>query len=102
MECASACTLTCSNYNTPQACPDVCIVNGCQCPYGTVIDEVTNSCIPPSECSPGTGTGVYCVNNHDEMCALLQLLHLQLLMKHVCMKCIVSFVILTFNVIQVT
>ena len=44
--------------NTPQVCPLVCVVNGCECPAGTVINEETNSCVPPSDC-PGTGTVCY-------------------------------------------
>ena len=58
MQCASPCDLTCLNMNSPPPCPAICVINGCQCPHGTVIDDLTNSCIPPSECPPGTGTGV--------------------------------------------
>jgi len=57
-ECASVCNITCANMNTPQVCPLVCVVNGCECPAGTVINEETNSCVPPSDC-PGTGTVCY-------------------------------------------
>ena len=39
-ECAShpGCHQTC-NSTGPVACPAICIVNGCECPNGTVIDE---------------------------------------------------------------
>ncbi|XP_065920034.1 kielin/chordin-like protein [Dysidea avara] len=56
MQCASPCDLTCLNMNSPPPCPAICVINGCQCPHGTVIDDLTNSCIPPSECPPGTAT----------------------------------------------
>ena len=51
-ECAShpSCHHTCNNTNDPLPCPRVCIVNGCECPNGTVIDEDTNECVAPSEC----------------------------------------------------
>ena len=53
-ECASHpdCHRTC-NTTGPVACPRVCIVYGCECPNGTVIDEDTNACVTPNEC---TGT----------------------------------------------
>ena len=54
-ECASlsSCHLTCDNRNTTQICPLVCVINGCECPAGTVIDEDKNECVDPTEC-PGT------------------------------------------------
>ena len=50
-ECAShpGCHQTC-NTTEPVACPAVCIVNGCECPDGTVIDEDKNKCVTPREC----------------------------------------------------
>ena len=53
--CASACNTTCANMNMLLACPAVCVVNGCQCPYGTVIDEQSNTCVAPTVC-PSTGS----------------------------------------------
>jgi len=56
MECASHpdCTKTCINKNFgPIICPEVCIINGCVCPNGTVVDEAKNECVASSEC-PGT------------------------------------------------
>ena len=49
--CAShpRCHRTCNNIG-PIACPRVCIINGCECPLGTVIDEATNKCVRPKEC----------------------------------------------------
>ena len=51
-ECAShpSCHRTC-NTTGPVACPRVCIVNGCECPRRQVIDEDTNQCVAPSECT---------------------------------------------------
>ena len=51
-ECAShpGCHQTC-NTTGSVACPAVCIVNGCECPNGTVIDEDKNECVAPSECT---------------------------------------------------
>ena len=50
-ECASHpdCHQTC-NTTGSVVCPRVCIVNGCECPDGTVIDEDKNECVPPSNC----------------------------------------------------
>ena len=50
-ECAShpSCHRTCTSTG-PMACPAICIVNGCECPSGTVIDEAINECVPRREC----------------------------------------------------
>ena len=50
-QCAShpSCHQTCDG-DAPLACPLICIVNGCECPTGTVIDEAKNECVAPSEC----------------------------------------------------
>ena len=52
-ECAShpSCHQTCSRCNSI-ICPAVCIVNGCECPNGTIINEEINECVTPREC-PG-------------------------------------------------
>ena len=52
-ECAAHpdCHRTCNNTHDPTiVCPLVCIVNGCECPEGTVIDEARNECVTPKEC----------------------------------------------------
>ena len=51
MECASppSCHRAC-NRTGPIACPAICIVNGCQCPPGTVIDWDKNECVLPRQC----------------------------------------------------
>ena len=53
-ECAShpACHRTCDNL-VGGPCPLICIINGCECPNGTVIDENANECVAPSECEQG-------------------------------------------------
>ena len=53
-ECAShpSCHLSCNNTE-PGPCPLVCIINGCECPTGTVIDEEKNECVALSECTAG-------------------------------------------------
>ena len=61
VECASACNTTCANVNESVVCLDVCVVNGCQCPSGTVIDEQTNMCVSPPDC-PSTGSIIYVAN----------------------------------------
>ena len=48
-DCASPCNATCSNYRD-LICPTRCVVNGCQCPTGTVINEETNSCVAIASC----------------------------------------------------
>ena len=51
-ECAShpLCHRVC-NDDSSRPCPLVCVVNGCECPTGTVIDIDKNKCVTPSECS---------------------------------------------------
>ena len=50
-ECAShpSCHQTCTSTG-PTPCPAICIVNGCECPNGTVIDEAKKECVPRREC----------------------------------------------------
>ena len=50
-ECASlpSCHPTCNNTG-PLICPAICVVDGCECPSGTVIDEAINECVTPREC----------------------------------------------------
>ena len=50
-KCAShpSCHQTC-NSTGPTICPAVCVINGCECPTGTVIDETKRECVPQSEC----------------------------------------------------
>ena len=55
MGCAAACNTTCANMDSLLICPQVCIINGCQCPSGTVIDEQSNTCVARSDC-PTAGT----------------------------------------------
>ena len=57
MECASLCNTTCTNMYMELACPDQCATNGCQCPSGTVVDEQSNTCVVPSNCS-STGIAI--------------------------------------------
>ena len=52
-ECASPCNKTCANMND-LVCTPVCVINGCQCPEGTVIDEQSNTCVHPSYCPAGS------------------------------------------------
>ena len=49
--CAShpSCHQAC-NSTGPTLCPQICIVNGCECPDGQVIDWDTNECVTPNEC----------------------------------------------------
>ena len=50
----SSCHRTCANqfiFFLP--CPEVCIVNGCECPDGLLINEDNNECIAGSKCKPG-------------------------------------------------
>ena len=57
MECAShpSCHGRC-NRNDTTICPLICIVNGCECPNGTIIDEAKRECVAPRECS---GTPIF-------------------------------------------
>ena len=51
VECAldPSCHLAC-NSTGPVPCPRICVVNGCQCPTGTVIDWERNECVHPRQC----------------------------------------------------
>ena len=63
MQCAPSCPATCLS---PFVFCDsiVCNVPGmCACPYGQVIDEVNNRCVPRDECPSATGIHfikIYC------------------------------------------
>ena len=48
-ECGTACPPTCAESG-PKFCTLQCVV-GCQCPAGTVLDEVANRCVPVEKCS---------------------------------------------------
>ena len=50
-ECAShpSCHEAC-NSTDPIICPLVCIINGCECPAGTVIDWDKRQCVYPRQC----------------------------------------------------
>jgi len=50
-ECASdpSCQQAC-NSTGPTFCPYICIINGCECPTGTVIDWEKQECVPPNRC----------------------------------------------------
>lgn len=51
-ECAShpSCHQTC-NGSVSDVCYLSCIINGCECPNGTVIDTVKFECVQLHECS---------------------------------------------------
>ncbi|XP_051778461.1 mucin-5B-like [Erpetoichthys calabaricus] len=51
IECGVPCADTCSNSDQSALCEDHCI-DGCFCPNGTVLDDITQSgCIPLQQCS---------------------------------------------------
>ena len=54
------CTKYCNDTDEPlKSCIESCVVNGCECPNGTVVDEEKNACVPLGEC-PGMSF-VYCL-----------------------------------------
>ncbi|XP_043438274.1 mucin-5B [Prionailurus bengalensis] len=58
-ECGSPCTDTCSNPERSQLCEDHC-VDGCFCPPGTVLDDVTHTgCLPLEQCPCTHGGHTY-------------------------------------------
>uniref|UniRef100_A0A8W4F7Q4 Mucin 5B, oligomeric mucus/gel-forming n=1 Tax=Sus scrofa TaxID=9823 RepID=A0A8W4F7Q4_PIG len=58
-ECGSPCADTCSNPERSQLCEDHC-VDGCFCPPGTVLDDVTHmGCLPLQQCSCTHGGRTY-------------------------------------------
>jgi len=62
-ECASdpSCHLTCEKP-VGGICPLVCIINGCECPAGTVIDEDIGECVAPKECGSMLHYKLFCVH----------------------------------------
>ena len=67
-----SCHRTC-NSSGILPCPAICIINGCVCPPGTVIDEEKNECVVPRKCSTSM-----CNNNlHVRMCMHACLLTIQ-------------------------
>ena len=51
-----SCMLTCNMTELNDYCStEICLLNGCVCPEGTVIAEDNNTCVAPSECPlPGS------------------------------------------------
>uniref|UniRef100_A0A3P9IS98 VWFD domain-containing protein n=1 Tax=Oryzias latipes TaxID=8090 RepID=A0A3P9IS98_ORYLA len=50
-ECGSPCSDTCSNQQRSQMCDEHC-VDGCFCPAGTVLDDISQTgCVPLDQCS---------------------------------------------------
>jgi len=62
-DCAShiTCHHTCNNLDENRPCLAVCIINGCECPDGTVIDVDKGECVAPNEC-PVDPSGMYVIN----------------------------------------
>lgn len=52
LDCAAdpSCAATCTNKLSLRRCPAICVVGGCECPNGTVIDEDLRRCVPPTTC----------------------------------------------------
>ena len=50
-------------------CLELCVVNGCVCPNGTIINEKTNECVAPDEC-PG---------DHLPFCLTINMCHVEFL-----------------------
>ena len=48
-QCGQDCVATCQNP-LPTGCSQTC-KPGCNCPSGTVLDEIQNTCVPLSKCS---------------------------------------------------
>lgn len=50
--CASdpSCHVTCEDRFIPRPCPRICVVGGCECPRGTVINKNLNMCVLLEEC----------------------------------------------------
>ena len=49
--CASSCPQNCHSP-TDVACPQVCVVNGCECEeFGEVADEFTGRCVQREQCT---------------------------------------------------
>ena len=51
-DCGTACPPMC-NKPQPLFCTLQCVA-GCQCPSGTVLDELQNKCVKADECSKNT------------------------------------------------
>ncbi|XP_028162856.1 zonadhesin-like isoform X1 [Ostrinia furnacalis] len=50
--CGTFCE-TCTNYKSgPVACPDICVLNGCQCKEGYIYDPNIKKCVLPEQCTP--------------------------------------------------
>lgn len=63
-ECASPCPRTCANMNAgPIKCPRICIINGCDCNPGYVLDHIKGKCILPTKCRKCNRNRFF--NNHS-------------------------------------
>ena len=47
----SSCMKKCNATEGDGPCLTVCVVDGCVCPDGTVINEEINECVTPSQCT---------------------------------------------------
>jgi len=63
MDCAldERCANTCDNRNNSIQCPFPCVVRGCQCPEGKIVDELTNECVEPAKCLPSMFSMIYLI-----------------------------------------
>ena len=64
MDCAldERCANTCDNRNNSIQCPFPCVVRGCQCPEGKIVDKLTNECVEPAKCLPSMFSMIYLIN----------------------------------------
>jgi hypothetical protein len=49
LQCGTACPPTCADPD-PSPCTRQCVA-GCQCPQGTVLDEIAQQCVSVEDCS---------------------------------------------------
>lgn len=61
MNCAvdPRCQHNCENKDNFIQCLLPCVVNGCQCPEGQVVNELTNECVEQAMCPPSKYLCVY-------------------------------------------
>lgn len=61
MDCAidERCAYTCDNRNNSIQCPFPCVIKGCQCPEGQVVNELTNECVEPAQCPASKLYNIY-------------------------------------------
>lgn len=68
-----SCTRTCDNIKRIIPCPRICNINGCECPNGMVVNNITKQCVEPTKCplADGKSHNLITILNYIVYCVML-------------------------------